>query len=241
MSGLLIFFIVLAIPAVFGIFIFNQLVALKHGVGKAWSDIDILLKQRHDELPKLVETCKQYMQFEQETLEKVMQARSQVASARASHNIPALGQAEGALRLGLGNLFAVAEAYPALKTNDTFQHLQARITGLENAIADRREFYNDSVNINNVRVEQFPDTVVARLFGFRQFPLLRFAQRAAAGRSRWCGNHGLAQAGFDRGRLPQNGMDTDRGRNDLRHRGARHLGRSQRGARQESGFDHAAG
>jgi LemA protein len=175
MSGGLILLVVLALLAVFGIFIFNQLVTLKHNVGRAWSNIDVLLKQRHDELPKLVETCKQYMQFEQETLEKVMQARNQVASARASHDIPALGQAEGALRLGLGSLFAVAEAYPELKTNETFQHLQARITGLENAIADRREFYNDSVNVNNVRVEQFPDTIVARLFGFRQFPLLRFA------------------------------------------------------------------
>jgi len=175
MSGLLVFFIVLALPAVYGVFTFNQLVTLKHGVGKAWSNIDILLKQRHDELPKLVETCKQYMQFEQETLEKVMQARSQVATAREAHNIAALGQAEGALRVGLGNLFAVAEAYPELKTNETFRHLQARITGLENAIADRREFYNDSVNVNNVRVEQFPDTIVARLFAFRQFPLLRFA------------------------------------------------------------------
>ena len=175
MSGLFVFFIVLALFAVFGVFIFNQLVNLKHNVGKAWSNIDILLKQRHDELPKLVETCKQYMQFEQETLEKVMQARSQVASARASHDIPALGQAEGALRLDLGNLFAVAEAYPELKTNETFLHLQARITGLENSIADRREFYNDSVNINNVRVEQFPDTLVAQLFGFGQFSLLRFA------------------------------------------------------------------
>ena len=175
MSGLVAFFLLLALLAIFGVFIFNQLVTLKHNVGKAWSDIDILLKQRHDELPKLVETCKQYMQFEQETLEKVMQARSRVASARESHNIAALGQAEGALRMGLGNLFAVAEAYPELKTNQTFQHLQARITGLENAIADRREFYNDSVNVNNVRVEQFPDTVIAQLFGFRQFSLLRFA------------------------------------------------------------------
>jgi LemA protein len=175
MSGLLAFFIVLGLLAVFGVFVFNQLVTLKHNVGRAWSNIDILLKQRHDELPKLVETCKQYMQFEQETLEKVMHARGQVASARASHDIAALGQAESALRVGLGNLFAVAEAYPELKTNETFRHLQARISGLENAIADRREFYNDSVNVNNVRVEQFPDTLIARLFGFRQFPLLRFA------------------------------------------------------------------
>mgnify|MGYP001266004518 CR=1 FL=1 len=175
MSGLPVFFLVLGVFAVFVIFLYNQLVTLKHNVGRAWSNIDVLLKQRHDELPKLVETCRQYMKFEQETLEKVMQARNHVSSARESHDIPALGQAEGALRLGLGQLFAVAEAYPELKANETFRHLQARITGLENAIADRREFYNDSVNINNVRVEQFPDTIVARLFGFRQFPLLRFA------------------------------------------------------------------
>lgn len=175
MSGELILLIVIALLAVYGVFLFNQLVMLKHNVGKAWSNIDILLKQRHDELPKLVETCKQYMQFEQETLDRVMQARSQVAGARAAQNIPALGQAEGALRVGLGNLFAVAEAYPELKASETFQHLQARISGLENAIADRREFYNESVNVNNVRVEQFPDTLIARLFSFRQFPLLRFA------------------------------------------------------------------
>lgn len=166
--------LMLVVLPVYAIFLYNQLVTLKHNVGKSWSNIDILLKQRHDELPKIVETCRQYMQFEQNTLEKVMQARNQVAEARASQDIPALGQAESVLRLGLGNLFAVAEAYPDLKANETFQHLQERITGLENAIADRREFYNESVNINNVRVEQFPDTLIARLFGFRQFPLLRF-------------------------------------------------------------------
>ena len=176
MIGSLVVPVVILVLLVYGIFLFNPLVNLKHNVGKAWSNIDILLKQRHDELPKLVETCKQYMKFEQETLERVMQARNQVASARQSHNIGALGEAEGALRLGLGNLFAVAEAYPELKTDETFKHLQARISGLENAIADRREFYNESVNVNNVRVEQFPDTIVARLFGFGQFELLRFAE-----------------------------------------------------------------
>ncbi len=174
MLGSLVVPVIIFLLVVYGIFIFNQLVTLKHNVGKAWSNIDILLKQRHDELPKLVETCRQYMKFEQETLEEVMQARSQVANAREAQNVSALGQAEGALRLGLGNLFAVAEAYPELKTDETFKHLQARITGLENAIADRREFYNDSVNVNNVRIEQFPDTVVARMFDFNFFPLLRF-------------------------------------------------------------------
>jgi LemA protein len=172
-----IFLAVLTVAAVYIVFIYNHLVSLKHAVSKAWSNIDVLLKQRHDELPKLVETCKQYMQFEQETLEKVMQARADVFAARKSQNISALGQAEGVLRLRLGNLFAVAENYPDLKTNESFQQLQARITGLENAIADRREFYNESVNINNVRIEQFPDVIVARLLGFQPFFLLKFGSK----------------------------------------------------------------
>ena len=100
MWGSLVVPVLILVLVVYGIFLFNQLVSLKHNVGKAWSNIDILLKQRHDELPKLVETCKQYMKFEQETLERVMQARNQVASARQSQNIGALGQAEGALRAG---------------------------------------------------------------------------------------------------------------------------------------------
>ncbi|HET9699730.1 MAG TPA: LemA family protein [Burkholderiales bacterium] len=171
---LLVVFGTVGVVAVYGIMVYNNLVALKHNVSKAWSNIDVLLKQRHDELPNLVETCRQYMKFEQDTLEGVMRARAQVQAARESQNIPALGHAEGALRLGLGNLFAVAEAYPDLKTNETFRHLQDRITGLENAIADRREFYNESVNVNNVRVEQFPDNIVAGMFGFRLAQLLEF-------------------------------------------------------------------
>ena len=167
---------VLATSVVYLVIIYNNLVSLKHNVGKAWANIDVLLKQRHDELPKLVETCKQYMQYEQETLEKVMQARQSVANAQQQGDIAALGQAEGALRLGLGGLFAVAEAYPDLKADETFQHLQARISGLENAIADRREFYNESVNNNNVRIEQFPDLFIARMFHFKAHGLLEFAE-----------------------------------------------------------------
>jgi LemA protein len=166
---------VIAVILIYGVLIYNNLVALKHQVMQAWANIDVLLKQRHDELPKLVETCKQYMQFEQETLERVMAARAQVASARERGDVAAVGQAEGALRLGLGNLFAVAEAYPELKANESFQHLHTRITGLENGIADRREFYNAAVNHNNVRIEQFPDLIVAGWFGFKPAELLEFA------------------------------------------------------------------
>ncbi len=154
--------------------LYNTLIRLKHNVAKSWSNIDVLLKQRHDELPKLVETCKQHMGFEKATLVAVMQARSAVATAREQQDMKALGGAENQLRLGLGNLFAVAEAYPELNASESFQHLHSRITGLENAIADRREFYNESVNINNIRIEQFPDLLIARALKFSAFDLLEF-------------------------------------------------------------------
>ncbi len=173
-----IFLGVLAALAIYGITLYNNLVSLKHNVDKAWSNIDVLLKQRHDELPKLIEICKQYMQYEQETLEKVMQARSAVFSAREKGDVAALGPAETQLRMGLGNLFAVAEAYPELKANDNFQHLQARISGLENAIADRREFYNESVNLNHIRIEQFPDVIIASKLNFVSKQLLEFSDEA---------------------------------------------------------------
>ena len=164
-------FVLLAL--IYAVTTYNRLVSLKHGVDKAWANIDVLLKQRHDELPKLVEVCKQYKQFEQETLQRVVEARSQVQAAR--QDVAALGKAEGALRSGLGQIFAVAEAYPELRSNESFQQLQARISQLEDAIADRREFYNEAVNINNVRVEQFPDSVIAGMFRFGTRPLLEFA------------------------------------------------------------------
>lgn len=160
--------------ALYGIVIYNNLVSIKHNVTKAWANIDVLLKQRHDELPKLVETCKQYMKYEQKTLEKVMLARSAVSHAREQQDIGALGAAETSLRMGLGSLFAVAEAYPELKADQSFQHLQTRISSLENTIADRREFYNESVNINNARIEQFPDLLIAQQFNFPEREMLSF-------------------------------------------------------------------
>ncbi|MCK4710129.1 MAG: LemA family protein, partial [Gammaproteobacteria bacterium] len=122
-----------------------------------------------------VETCKQYMKFEKDTLEKVMQARNQVSTARQSQNMDSLGAAEGMLRMGLGNLFAVAEAYPDLTSNENFRHLQNRISSMEAAIADRRAFYNESVNINNTRIEQFPDIIVAGTLNFKSRDLLEFS------------------------------------------------------------------
>ncbi len=167
--------VVLVLLGAYAVSLYNGLVRLKHGVSKAWSNIDVLLKQRHDELPKLVETCKQYMQYEAATLERVIAARSAVASAREQHDVGALGKAESGLRAGLGQLFALAENYPELKANDSFQHLQQRISGL-----DRRELYNEAVNLNNVRIEQFPDVILARLFAFQAAELLVFSDAEKA-------------------------------------------------------------
>ncbi|WP_019340755.1 LemA family protein [Stutzerimonas stutzeri] len=168
--------VLLFLAAAYAVVLYNGLVRLKHGVSKAWSNIDVLLRQRHDELPKLVETCKQYMQYERSTLEQVIKARTAVSDARELGDVSALGQAETGLRAGLGRLFALAENYPELRANESFRHLQQRISGLEGGIADRRELYNESVNLNNVRVEQFPDVLLARAFGFREAALLQFSE-----------------------------------------------------------------
>jgi LemA protein len=168
----LLFLGALLVVAIYAVMLYNSLVRLKHGVSKAWSNIDVLLKQRHDELPKLVETCKQYMQFEQKTLQGVVEARSRVQAARERQDIGALGRAEGSLHAGIGQLLALAEGYPELRANENFMQLQHRITGLENTIADRREYYNEAVNLNNVRVEEFPTNLVARVCAFGAAPLL---------------------------------------------------------------------
>ena len=176
MLALVIILALAVVLIVYAVGIYNGLVGLKENVRKAWANIDVLLSQRHDELPKLVETCKQYMKYEQDTLEKVMRARTAVAQAQTRGDLGKLGAAETQLRAGLGQLYAVAENYPELKANQNFLHLQNRISQLENALADRREFYNEAVNLNNIRVQVFPDVLVARRFAFPTAQLLEFTQ-----------------------------------------------------------------
>ena len=165
LPSLIVLFLLLALVG-YLIGVYNGLVRVRAAVKLTWSNIDVLLAQRHDELPKLIEVCKQYMQYEGDTLERVMRARAGVDAARSSGNIGSLGPAERELRSGLSGLYAVAENYPQLKASEPFRHLQDRISGLETAIADRREVYNDAVNTNNVRIAAFPDVLVARLGDF---------------------------------------------------------------------------
>jgi LemA protein len=143
----LVFGIIVILVYVVGIY--NTLVRLSNNIDKAWSNIDVILKQRHDELPKLVQVCNSYMTHERETLESVTNARS--AYSRST-NVDEKAKAENQLTRALGKLFAIAEQYPDLKANQEFLNVQQRISSLENTIADRREFYNDSVNLYNIRI-----------------------------------------------------------------------------------------
>jgi LemA protein len=143
---------------VYTVILYNGLVRLRNDNDRAWANIDVLLKQRHDEIPNLVETVKGYMQHEQQTLTAVTQARA--ASMNAA-SIAQKAQADGMMTGALRGLFAVAENYPQLKANEGFLKLQARISELEDRIADRREFFNDDVNTYNTRIGQIPDVFVA--------------------------------------------------------------------------------
>ena len=142
----------------YGLSIYNSLVALKNNIGRSWANIDVLLKQRHDELPKLVKTCEGYMQHERAVFDKLSEARGALVKARS---VAERAEAEGMLTRALGNFFAVAEGYPDLKANQSFLQLQSRISEIENQIADRREFYNDTVTTFNTRIQQMPDAIVA--------------------------------------------------------------------------------
>jgi LemA protein len=153
--------------------IYNTLVRLSNNIDKAWSNIDVILKQRHDELPKLVDVCNSYMAHERQTLEAVTKARSAYAQ---STSIDQKAKAANQMTSALGRLFAVAEQYPELKANQEFLNTQQRVSALESTIADRREFYNDSVNLYNIRIEQIPAIWVAQQIGYRARPLLTVTQ-----------------------------------------------------------------
>jgi LemA protein len=155
---------------VYTVMLYNELVRLRNDNDRAWANIDVLLKQRHDEIPNLVETVKGYMQHEQQTLLAVTQARA------ASMNAASIGQkaqADLAMTGALRSLFAVAENYPQLKANQNFLKLQNRITELEDHIADRREFFNDDVNTYNTRIGQIPFVFVASFMSLKPRSMFR--------------------------------------------------------------------
>lgn len=160
--------IIIGALIIYFVTIYNGLVSVKNNVKKNWSNIDVSLKQRFDELPKLVTVCERYMKHEAQTLEKVIKARSVAGEAKT---VKETGRAEGMITEALKSLFAVSENYPELKADKRFGQLQARISELENEISDRREHYNESVNIYNIRIAKIPDAFVAGPLGYSTLEL----------------------------------------------------------------------
>lgn len=155
------------------VLIYNGLIALKENMQKAWANIDVMLKQRHDELPKLISVCESYAEFEKGVLTRLMESREHYLKA---NTVGEKAQASGMISAGLGQVFAVAENYPELKTNQNFMQLQERISHLEESLTDRREFYNDSVNNFNIRIQQIPDVFVANFMRLKEEELFKVSE-----------------------------------------------------------------
>jgi len=151
--------------------LYNSLVQVKNNVDQSWANIDVVLKQRADELGKLIDSVKAYMGYERDLLTRLTTLRAQVAGGGG----PSESRLDAEREIGttISRLLVVSENYPDLKSSGNFLELQHRISGLEEQIAHRREFYNDSVNINNVRMEQFPDALLAPMAGLQRRPLFQ--------------------------------------------------------------------
>lgn len=149
--------------------VYNGLVQLRNEVDKAWSNIDVLLQQRHDELTKLVDAARGYMTHERELLESVTRLRAGYDAAAGSEQKVRI---ENELDQTLSRIRLAFENYPDLKANQNVMHLQERVTGLESKIADRRETFNDAVNRHNVSIERVPDVLAARALGYTPRDLL---------------------------------------------------------------------
>ena len=168
---ILVFLVIVAVVVImYFVGIYNNLVTLKNDIDRSFSNIDVILKQRHDELPKLIDTCKGYMQYEQKTLQAVTEART--AYMRAT--TPAeKTQADNMVSGALKTLFAVAEKYPDLKADANFMQLQGRITELEEKIAGQRNRFNEDVNVFNIRIAQIPANFVAGFMGLQPHALFQ--------------------------------------------------------------------
>ncbi|GGI18826.1 LemA family protein [Oxalicibacterium faecigallinarum] len=180
MTAVLILLAVVAVVVFWGIGVYNRIIALRNHFKNAFAQIDVQLKRRYDLIPNLVETAKAYMAHERETLEAVIMARNQaVAATSKAAGDPAdaaavrqMANAEGALGATLGRLFALSESYPELQANQNMMQLSEELTSTENRISFARQGYNDSVMSYNTAIEQFPGSLIAGSFGFKQAELL---------------------------------------------------------------------
>ncbi len=185
--GVLIFLVIVVVLGLYAVGIYNGLIAGRNQFKNAFAQIDVQLQRRYDLIPNLVETSKAYLAHERQTLEAVIQARNQAqTAARAAAAKPddgtaiaALSTAEGALTGTLGRFFALAEAYPDLKANQTMQQLMEELSSTENKVAFARQFFNDAVMSYNNQREQFPNVLIAGPFGFQHAEQLELQNKEA--------------------------------------------------------------
>lgn len=156
--------IVLALIVIYGISQYNGLVSLRRQTQNAFGQIDVQLKRRYDLIPNLVETVKGYMRHEQDTLERVIQARNMALGART---IGEKAAAETQVTSALNGFFAISEAYPELRSNQNMLSLQEELKSTENKIAFARQYYNDVVTSYNTKLETFPSSIFANMGGFK--------------------------------------------------------------------------
>ena len=145
--------------------VYNGLILVKENIKKSWANIDVLLMQRSDEIPKLLKVLKSFVKHEKKMFDNVMDARTSYLGASS---VSEKADADNRMSESLKSVFALSEAYPELGSNDNFLKLQERISGLENEIADRRELYNESVNNYNIRIQSLPDMLIANTLGLPQ-------------------------------------------------------------------------
>jgi LemA protein len=177
MSALLVVVAIVVLLALILVGAYNGLIRRRNRVESGWAQIDVQLQRRHDLIPNLVETVKGYATHERSVLEAVTAARSQAVGASG---VDDKGKAEQGVTGALRQLFAVAEQYPDLKANQNFLALQEELAGTEGRIAYARQFYNDEVRGLNTRIQSFPSSVIASLFGFKERAYFQ-ADEAAAG------------------------------------------------------------
>lgn len=164
--AILIFGMFMVVGLIFFIInLYNSLLVVKENVNKAWANIDVILKQRYDEIPQLIKICEQYVQFEQGMVQKIMNAREKMIQGRS---VKEKAEGSAAVTAALGGMVAIGESNPELKSNANFMQIQNRLSALEESLADRRELYNDSVNILNTRIQQIPDVLFAGMLGMER-------------------------------------------------------------------------
>jgi LemA protein len=182
MEGLWIILAILAVVVIFLIVVYNALVRLRNQVDEAWNQISVQLKRRHDLIPNLVNAVKGYMDFEQETLTRVVEARGAAVSAAQAGPTGAAqqAQAENFLTGALRQLFALVENYPDLKANQNVLQLQEELTTTENQIGFARQHYNSTVREFNTSIQTFPNVLIAGTFGFRERDYFQIEEADAA-------------------------------------------------------------